>query len=331
MKNMKKMLMFIAIAVLGYFTLAFAKDQVLRQVIATTTTAVTGAPTQIKYFSLMVFRQAVHMKGFKMYNPQGFPKEVFVDIPEVEVDLDVGALLKKKLHLQKVTLDLNEMIIIKNKDGELNVDALKIAQTEEKAPPKAEEKKAPEKQSEPIPIQMDELNLNLGRVIYKDYTKGDPPKIDVYEINLKNKQYKDITSVQQLIFLIMSEPLKHTAIQGAKIFAAQAIFGVAFLPAGVAVTLIGKDSAQEAFDLPFDKVYAAALATLQGMPDRADLKSENKEKGVISALVDKNDVTIKVEKTTDRSTEITVSARRLLLPKPEVAQGVLYQISQKLK
>jgi len=329
---MKKILSIVGIAVLGLLALSIAKDQILRQAITTTATAVTGAPTQIKHFSLRVLRQVVHIKGFKMYNPEGFPREVFIDIPEVEIDLNVGALLKKKIHLQRVTLDLNEITVIKNKEGVLNVDALKIAPSQDETGPKAADKEeAPRKKTEQIPLQIDELNLNLGRVIFKDYTKGDPPKTDVYEIGLKNKQYKNITSAQQLMFIIMSEPLKHTAIQGAKIFAAQAILGAAFLPAGVAVTLTGKDSAQQGFDLPYDKVYDAARATLQAMTDRATIKNENKEKGTIVALVDKNDVTLRIDRVTDRSTQITVSARRLFLPKPEVARGVIYQISQRLK
>ncbi len=329
---MKKLPIVIGIAVSGLIALAIARDPILRTVIATTTTAVTGAPTRIKNFSLSCIKHSVLIEDFRMYNPKGFPKEVFVDIPKIEVTLDVGGLLKRKLHLQKVTLDLNEIIIIKNKEGELNVDALKVTQTQEKPGPRPGEKKAiPKKKTGQIPMQIDELNLNLGRVIYKDYTKGVPPKVDVYELHLKNKQYKNIASAEQLAFIILSEPLKHTAIQGAKIFTAQAILGVGFLPAGVAITVIGKDSAQEDFDLPYDRVYDKALATLRGMTGRATVKDENRETGVIAALVDKNDVVLKIEKVSDLSTQITVSARRLLLPKPEVAQGVLYQISQKLK
>ncbi len=325
---MKKILIIIGIAVFGLIALTFAKDQILRTIIATTTTAVTGAPTKIKTFSLSWTKHSVLIENFRMYNPKGFPKEVFVDIPKIEADLDVGGLLKRKLHLEKVTLDLNEIIIIKNEEGLLNVDALKVTQAQEGA---GEKKGTPKKKAGRIPMQIDELNLNLGRVIYKDYTKGTPPKVDVYELSIKNKQYRNIASAQQLAVIIMSEPLKHTAIQGSKIFAAQAILGVGFLPAGVAVTLAGKNSAQETFERPYDTVYDKTLATLQGLTDRATIKDENKETGVIAALVDKNNVVLKIEKVTDRSTQITVSARRLFLPKPEVAQGVLYQIAQKLK
>jgi len=329
---MKKILIILGIVALSIVALAFAKDQILRGVIASTTTAVTGAPTKIDHFALRVFKNSVHIKGFKMYNPEGFPKEVFVDIPEVEIDLNVGALLKKKIHIQKVTLDLNEVVIIKNKEGKLNIDALKVAEAEDKTPAKTEEKKeAPKKKSEPIPMQIDELNLNLGRVIYKDFTKGDTPKIDVYEIGIKDKKYKNITSAQQLVFIIMSEPLKHTAIQGVKVLGAQAVLGAAFLPAGVAVALTGRDSTKEIFDAPFDTVFDTTIAMIEGMPDRARIKSENREKGVIKALVDKNDVAIKITKTTEKTTEVTASARRMFLPKPEVAQGIVYQISQKLK
>ncbi|MGE5280209.1 MAG: AsmA family protein [Deltaproteobacteria bacterium] len=330
---MKKTLVVIGIVIFGIISLALVKDQFLRFAVSRATTAVTGAPTKIRVFSLSLIKQSLHIKDFKMYNPKGFPKTVFVDIPEVEVDLDVGALLKGKLHLEKITLDLNEMVIVKNKEGQLNVDALKVSQAgqAEEKPKPGEKKPAAAQKTKPLPMQIDEVNLNLGRVIFKDYTKGEPPKVDVYELGIKNQQYKNITSAQQLAFLIMSEPLKHTAIEGAKIFAAQAVLGVGFLPAGVAITLAGKDSTQENYDVPYDKVYDTVLATLKGMTDRAAIKKENKETGVITALVDKNDVAFKFEKVAAGKTQMTVSARRLLLPKPEVAQGLAYQISQKLK
>jgi hypothetical protein len=57
---------------------------------------------------------------------------------------------------------------------------------------------------------------------------------------------------------------------------------------------------------------------------------EDKSGGVIGANIDSAQVTLKIREK-DNKTELTISARRYLLPKPEIANGVLYKISEKLK
>ena len=42
-------------------------------------------------------------------------------------------------------------------------------------------------------------------------------------------------------------------------------------------------------------------------------------------------VTIRLERDSGRKVKVTVSARKMMLPKPDVAGGVLYQIAERLK
>ncbi|MDD2866862.1 MAG: hypothetical protein PHO59_06010, partial [Candidatus Omnitrophica bacterium] len=178
------------------------------------------------------------------------------------------------------------------------------------------------------PLQIDLLKLSIGKIIYKDYSKGETPKIEVYDLGYKQKTYQNITSAQQLVALILSEAMKGTAIKGAKIYAASAILGVGFLPAGVAFTLMGKDSAQNDFNIPFEKAYTVALNTVKTL---GQVKSEDKNSGTIKVLIDKDDVTVKVQSVTEKTTRVIVQARRLLLPRPQIAGGVLQQMIDKLK
>jgi len=321
---MKKVLLIAVIILIALSVIAVLKDQFIKNTITIATSQVTGAPATINNFSMSIIKQTVAIKDFKLYNPPGFPREVLVDIPTIRVALVLGDILKKKIHFKEIEIALKELAIIKDKDGKLNVDALKVAEE----PQKPKEETAQKQAAEQMPIQIDVLKLTIGKIIYKDYSKGKTPKVEVYDIGGKEKTYQNITSAQQLVALILSEAMKGTAIKGAKIYAASAILGVGFLPAGVAVTLMGKDSAQNDFNIPFEKVYAAALNTVQAL---GQVKSENKDSGIIKVLIDKDDVTIKVQQTTEKTTRIMVQARRLLLPQPQIAGGVLQQISDKLK
>ena len=321
---MKKIALICGIVIIGLVAISLMKNNIIKSTITVVGSQVTGAPVHIDSLSLGVFQQAIDIKGFRMYNPPGFPNEILIDMPQIYASCDIGALLGKKVHLKKIIINIKEMGIVKNKEGKLNIDSLKVMQKEEK--PKAEAKK-PAAGKIP-PFQIDELHLNVGKIVYRDYTVGPQPSVQVYDVDIKDKVYKNITSAKQLTTLIISEPLKKTAISSAKVYAASAVLGVGFLPAGVAITLLGKDSGQQSFDLPFKRVYDTSLAILN---KSGSVTAENDKTGIIKAVVNKNDVTVKVKQMTDKTTELTVAAKRLLLPKPEIAKGILLEISEKLK
>ena len=128
MKRYRKILIIVFVVIIGIIVL---KDRLIKATITTVGSAVVGAPVKIKKFSLRMITQKVHIQEMVVYNPKGFPEGPLVDIPEIRVDFDLGALLKGKLHIPLIIFDLKEAIIVKDKDGNLNVDALKVAQAKE--------------------------------------------------------------------------------------------------------------------------------------------------------------------------------------------------------
>jgi len=315
MKNFLKMLMIILISI---FALGILKDQIIKSIITVTATQVTGAPVRIERFSLGIFKQSVRISGFKIFNPSGFPEGILVDLPKINVDYDLGALINKKLHLIKVEVELKEMDLVKNKEGALNVDSLKVVK---------EGKKHQAVPSKQMPMQIDELKLGMGRIVLKDYSSGGQLEVKVYDINL-HKAYKNITSVQQLTALILAEPMKAAGIQGAQIYGVAMLAGVAVLPVAIVATFAGKDSVSEDLSVDFDRAFNASLSVLKKM---GKVDKEDKNAGLIVAEVNSAKVELKVSKKANNKSGIFVSARRYLMPRPEVAAGVLYEIKGKLK
>lgn len=317
---MQKKIRMIVLAVVLLFAFCWVRDFLLKSLIGTVASSVTGAPTRVGGLSLSVIRQSVRISNFKMHNPQGFPKDILVDIPKMNVTCNLAALVTGKIHLRQLELEIKEINIVKNKEGKLNVDALKI--TEGK--PGEKDKKKPAKQ---LAIQIDTLSLEMGRVVSRDYSVDGPPLVKVYDINLK-KTYKNIASAQQLAALIISEPLKAAGIQGLKVYGASMLTGMAALPVVAAFTFAGKDYAQETFKVTMDRAYAAGL---QAIKMAGKIKKEDKAGGVISAEVNGAGVTFKLKKLSERSTEVTISARKFGLPQAEIASGVMYRLSEQLK
>jgi len=101
---MKKILTVLIIILVVLAVLLIAKDSLIRSAVIAGTTQILGAPAQIDRFAVGLLRQSVQIKGFRMYNPKGFPEGIFVDIPEISVEYDLGAILKKKIHLKKSCL-----------------------------------------------------------------------------------------------------------------------------------------------------------------------------------------------------------------------------------
>ena len=322
--NSKKIISIVLIVLLCG---TIVKDFIVKNIITSVGSKIVGAKIEMGGFSLGLLTQKVRMTRLKLYNPPGFPNEPMVDLPEVRVDFDTIAFLQGKLHARLVVFNMKEMVVVRNKEGKLNVDSLKIIE-DQKA---AVEAKKKEKTSEPekqMGLSIDVLKLNVERVILKDYTKGEPPAISAFEVALKDKEFKDITSAQQMITLVMFQAMAPTAIQSAAMYAAATVLGVGFLPAGIVGMIVAKDDSAVEFKHSFDKVYSAALKFLQ---EQGEIKSEDKASGMIKAKVKGADITAKIDKQPNGKVKLDITARQMMLPKPEIAGGILYQIQGKLK
>lgn len=322
-KGIKILLVLIVILVAA----AVGKDFILKSVITVAASKITGAKVTMRGFALRVLKQSVTITEFKMYNPAGFPQGVMIDLPKVHVALDVPALLKGQLHIPKAELALKEVVIVKNKDGALNVQSLAVSQQKE-GPAKKKEQPVPEKRpSKAMPLRIDELSLDIGKIVQKDYSGSDEPVIKVTEVNFK-KVYRDIGSAQELVLLILSESLRQSAFKGAALYGATAIAGAAVLPVGVTAVLVGKDSSAAEFPVSAEKAFAMSKEVLAAM---GQVTMEDSGTGVLKARVQGCDVALKVVAQQAGGVQVTVSARKLLIPKPEIAGGVLHEITQKLQ
>jgi hypothetical protein len=176
-------------------------------------------------------------------------------------------------------------------------------------------------------MQIDLLTLSIGKIVYKDYAVGTEPSVRVYDVN-RHKSYKGIPSAQQLALLVLAEPMKAAAIKNAEIYGVAMLTGVAALPVAVAATFIGKDNVQQVIDASFEHVYEISLEVVKRM---GTITKDDASGGVIKANINGAMVALMLRKGIDNKTEITISARKYMFPKLDIAGGVLYQILDKLQ
>ncbi|MCM8796395.1 MAG: hypothetical protein NC923_00705 [Candidatus Omnitrophica bacterium] len=312
---MKKICAILLIIIFFLVAILSVKDFIIRATVSTVVSKVIGAKATIGRLSLNLFNQSIVIANLKVYNPKGFSNTTLLDMPELSVRYDIASLLKGKLHLPFIEAQLKEISLEKNKDGRLNVDSLRVSHKKERG-------LKPSRR-----MQIDLLKLSIGRIVLKDFANKTHPEIKGYEINLK-KSFKNIISVEQLALIILTEPMKEAAIRGTGIYAAAALTGAGFAPIITAVALSGKDSDQQELDFSIFKVYDTALQVLQRI---GRIENENRQAGIIVSEVYGAKVIVRLTQISEKSTRITVSARKFAIPHPEIASGVLYQISGELK
>ncbi|HPN73053.1 MAG TPA: hypothetical protein PKZ41_03555, partial [Candidatus Omnitrophota bacterium] len=193
----------------------------------------------------------VGIEDLKLFNPAGFEDKLMLDMPEIYVDYDLPAILGGKIHLNDVRLEMKEFYVVKNAKGELNLNSLNVVKQQKAAEPAAGEKgKMPE-------MQIDSLTLKIGKVVYKDYSKGGAPQVQEFNIGLDEK-YSDINDPQELVSLIVVKALANTTI------AKLANFDVKGLQSSIGDTLASAQKIVGTAQDAFNKVSTMSSSTLSG-------------------------------------------------------------------
>jgi hypothetical protein len=298
------------------------KDFAIKSAIEVVSPKIIGAKVRIGGFSLGLLTHKIHMTNFRLYNPPGFPDQVFIDMPEVAVQVNIAQLARGKMYFPSVILNMDKMVLVKDKEGKLNMDSLKIIE-EQKAANKGKPMKLPV-------FKIDALELNVGKVILEDYTHAPPVRVEAYDVAIKNQKIKNINGLPKLVTSVLVEAIKPTAIRSAGLFATEALLGVGFLPALAVGMAIAQDNVKA--DLPdsFDRVYQESLKLVKDQ-DLGTVKKEDSQKGQIYAKVYGCDITINVQDMGWNKSHIMIKARQYMLAKLEIANGLLYQLTERLQ
>jgi uncharacterized protein involved in outer membrane biogenesis len=203
---MKKFLTILLVVVVVIVIVLFAKDLIIKTGVEKGVALVTGLKLNIGSLKVGILKPIIDIKDLNLFNPASFPDRTMVDMPEIYVNYDLPAIIGGKIHLPELRLALKEFIVVKNAQGELNLDALKTvqAQKEGKSPAEKGAGRAPA-------IKIDALMLSIGKVIYKDYSKGTPPKVKEFNLNL-NESYTNVDNPYSLASLIIVRALMYTSI-----------------------------------------------------------------------------------------------------------------------
>lgn len=204
-----KLILKILVIIFGVIALLIGfRNPVIKMLASAGVESVLGMKLEIQKLDLNLGKSLIDIEGITLYNPKDFPDPVMAEVGKVYVDIDPGKILTGQILVHDVQLDLREFLVVRNKEGELNLDRLKAVaeskQTEDKKTEPAKTGKAPE-------VNIRNLHLKIGKVVFKDYSKGGKPTVKEFNLNLDEK-HQNIQDLNAVAALIVFKVLTQTTI-----------------------------------------------------------------------------------------------------------------------
>lgn len=203
---MNKLIKIAVIIVIVLVGTAFVKDIAIKSAIEKGAEVVTGLKLKMSGLHVGIIRQVVSIKDLTIYNPADFKDKVMLDMPEIYVDYDLARTLGGTVYLNEVRINMKEFTVVKNEKGELNLNSLNVVKDQKAGPGVVEDKK-----SKAMKMHIGKLNLKVGKVYYKDYSKGTEPVVTEYALDLDDT-YTDINDPYSLVSLIVVKSLAGTTV-----------------------------------------------------------------------------------------------------------------------
>jgi len=210
MKFIKKLLFIIIVVIV---LIVIGRNIIVKTVVPIAARSTEGIKMSLGKVNIGLTDALIGIKDIEIKNPKGFPKGNMVEINEIYIDPVVADIFKDNVHLVEVRFDLDNLVIIKNEDGDFNfkklTQAKKIQDGEEDDEP--DDMSDEKEKSKKYKIQIDSLKLKLGTVVYKDYSVGSEPKIATFNINLDD-EYEDITNPAMIGSIIFTKIMTQTSL-----------------------------------------------------------------------------------------------------------------------
>lgn len=181
-----------------------AKDVIVKAIFEKTVEALSGLKITAEYIDVGIFNTSIRVKGMVIHNPRSFPDDIMARINHLYVNYDITSGLRNEILIKELVFDAGLVNVIKNKNGENNLNSLKVVKALEKI-----DRCEPANGSMPR-LRIDKLHLKGGKVIYRDYTKAPYPAVTEFEVRV-DERYENITNPYELVSLIVSTSLVKTS------------------------------------------------------------------------------------------------------------------------
>lgn len=187
--------------------ISYGKGFIVKTFVERTIKGSLGLRFSIDECTVSLLNSDVRIKDLVILNPRNFQDKVMFDVTEIYADFDMLSLIKKKPRLKNLSISVDEIFIVKNKEGLLNLSALAVVKASR------EGKTARDISDNPIPlIKIDSFEFKVRRVVYKDYSQVISPVIIEKDVNI-NERIENVEDPAFIIRIILVEAVKKAALE----------------------------------------------------------------------------------------------------------------------
>lgn len=203
-RMIKKIIIIFSVIALISAVVVINKDRMIKAAVVAGVKKFLNTDVKVGSLKVSLLKQKILIRDLVIYNLPGSLKEPFFDIPKVDIDFDLASLLKNKLYLRQLQIELKGVFVVKGWGGKLNIDALGLTRKGECTILPLAAK----------PIQIDRLTLSLEKIVYKDLSQSGNPEVTTFDINMKDRVYENVTDWPRVIGLILMEVFTRIASSG---------------------------------------------------------------------------------------------------------------------
>ena len=208
---MKKFLLFILIIAVIVLGLAVVnRNLIVKNVLERGVARLTGQKLTVAGVAVGLKKSDVHVKELKIYNPKGYENMLLLEVPEIYIHYAPKDIIKGKIHLPQLRVNISQVNVEKDKNGVLNVDHFKIVQPDKD--------KAPAEKSGKTDFLVDHLDFTLGTISYKDESLLVPLN-KTFNVNV-SKSFRNVDSAAIIASAIIAEVVKILVAEGINLAAA---------------------------------------------------------------------------------------------------------------
>jgi len=185
----------LVLTVIAVIVFLLSYNTVLRNTVQHEIRAQTGMDADIANLKVALASPTVKIKGIRINNPANFGGVPLLDVPEIYIEYDRPALAKKQVHILLLRLNLAELDIVKNQNGETNI--FSFGQLPQRHGPARPITSADiKKQTGYDFLGIDTLNVSIGKVRYIDL--ADPRNNREQVIGIQDLVMKGVKSPSDL-------------------------------------------------------------------------------------------------------------------------------------
>jgi uncharacterized protein involved in outer membrane biogenesis len=145
------------VAVIGVAVLYLARNPLAGLFVRSGLTDLTGLRSETGQVDLALLRSELSVHDVSLGNPAGFDEPVFVAMPEIFVAYHPLSVFSGNVHLERLRVVIDRVVIEKNAAGETNVGRLKAAFAAPEGGP-----------ASPAAYRVDDLEVRVGSVVLRD-------------------------------------------------------------------------------------------------------------------------------------------------------------------